>query len=511
MAIALNTVIVDGQKYKPGDVIPDFKSIKCVDTREPRKYQGLSADVSVLNDVIAKYASGGASCFMSDTGEYYEYDREEKTWKLITNITERGFDSEKAYGALKHMLNLKNEVIDTSVKSWLDSHPEATTTVKDKSITENKLNEDLIFNRMPVKNIFNKDVTLSSGRFNYENCNVNDITVETVLYGNHIFKDCIIGTIFIEGGNYEFINCTFDYIRIVNGTAVFKGCKGNSIYLTANCDNSIIDSCELTAKNHGTIVINGGISNNVKISNNKIINNQSTILSGIELQCINTHGVSNSIIENNYCETDTNRISIDISGNSVDESIRSFNNVIRNNYIVNGSITIYATKNVIVTGNFVDGNININGEYIDGADYGYVCIKNNTVSNTITVRSQSGNPIQKILVDGNIILGARGITCDYAYPETMEVYLLGNTFNGDAVSSNEYGKKIKLPTEMVYIKENEHIYIPKCYIIKSELSEQLPEDSFFNGGIVTNNRIGNRYIIYSKVNIYNGQKRLWTQ
>lgn len=104
MAIALNTVIVDGQEYKPGDVIPDFKSIKCVDTREPRKYQGLSADVSVLNDVIAKYASGGASCFMSDTGEYYEYDRKEKTWKLITNITERGFDAEKAYGALKHML-----------------------------------------------------------------------------------------------------------------------------------------------------------------------------------------------------------------------------------------------------------------------------------------------------------------------------------------------------------------------------------------------------------------------
>lgn len=144
MSIALNTVIVDGQEYKPGDVIPDFKSIKCVDTREPRKYQGLSADVSVLNDVIAKYASGGASCFMSDTGEYYEYDREEKTWKLITNITERGFDSEKAYGALRHMLNLKNEVIDTSVKSWLDNHPEATTTVQNGAITESKIYPDFL-------------------------------------------------------------------------------------------------------------------------------------------------------------------------------------------------------------------------------------------------------------------------------------------------------------------------------------------------------------------------------
>lgn len=143
MAIALNTVIVDGQKYKPGDVIPDFKSIKCVDTREPRKYQGLSADVSVLNDVIAKYASGGASCFMSDTGEYYEYDREEKTWKLITNITERGFDSEKAYGALKHMLKnvtVSDEKIQSAVTNYLTVNPvlPGATTEQAQQIEQNK-------------------------------------------------------------------------------------------------------------------------------------------------------------------------------------------------------------------------------------------------------------------------------------------------------------------------------------------------------------------------------------
>lgn len=143
MAIALNTVIVDGQEYKPGDVIPDFKSIKCVDTREPRKYQGLSADVSVLNDVIAKYASGGASCFMSDTGEYYEYDREEKTWKLITNITERGFDSEKAYGALKHMLknvSVSDEKIQSAVTDYLTVNPvlPGATTEQAQQIEQNK-------------------------------------------------------------------------------------------------------------------------------------------------------------------------------------------------------------------------------------------------------------------------------------------------------------------------------------------------------------------------------------
>ena len=143
MAIALNTVIVDGQEYKPGDVIPDFKSIKCVDTREPRKYQGLSADVSVLNDVIAKYASGGASCFMSDTGEYYEYDRKEKTWKLITNITERGFGSEKAYGALKHMLknvSVSDEKIKSAVTDYLTVNPvlPGATTEQAQQIEQNK-------------------------------------------------------------------------------------------------------------------------------------------------------------------------------------------------------------------------------------------------------------------------------------------------------------------------------------------------------------------------------------
>lgn len=143
MAIALNTVIVDGQEYKPGDTIPDFKSIKCVDTREPRKYQGLSADVSVLNDVIAKYASGGASCFMSDTGEYYEYDRKEKTWKLITNITERGFGSEKAYGALKHMLknvSVSDEKIKSAVTDYLTVNPvlPGATTEQAQQIEQNK-------------------------------------------------------------------------------------------------------------------------------------------------------------------------------------------------------------------------------------------------------------------------------------------------------------------------------------------------------------------------------------
>lgn len=41
-------------------------------------------------------------------------------------------------------LNLKDEVIDTSIKAWLEDHPEATTTVQDNAITEEKINADFL-------------------------------------------------------------------------------------------------------------------------------------------------------------------------------------------------------------------------------------------------------------------------------------------------------------------------------------------------------------------------------
>lgn len=41
-------------------------------------------------------------------------------------------------------LNLKDEVIDTSIKAWLTEHPEATTTVQDGAITEKKINAEFL-------------------------------------------------------------------------------------------------------------------------------------------------------------------------------------------------------------------------------------------------------------------------------------------------------------------------------------------------------------------------------
>lgn len=46
-------------------------------------------------------------------------------------------------------LNLKDEVIDASIKTWLTDHPEATTTVQDGAITETKINADFL---LSIKN-----------------------------------------------------------------------------------------------------------------------------------------------------------------------------------------------------------------------------------------------------------------------------------------------------------------------------------------------------------------------
>ena len=100
MAKFETTVIVDGQLYLPGDEIPDFGSIKCVDTSEPRKYIGNSKDASILNDVIAKYASNKSSCLMIDTGEYYEFDSSLNKFVVQESISTINEPADKIYGVL---------------------------------------------------------------------------------------------------------------------------------------------------------------------------------------------------------------------------------------------------------------------------------------------------------------------------------------------------------------------------------------------------------------------------
>lgn len=273
MAIALNTVIVDGQEYKPGDVIPDFKSIKCVDTREPRKYQGLSADVSVLNDVIAKYASGGASCFMSDTGEYYEYDREEKTWKLITNITERGFGSEKAYGALKHMLKnvtVSDEKIQSAVTNYLTVNPvlPGATTEQARQIDQNKadvaslkeetgsLKEDIgeIPKKQGYLSSYVTDSTIKIDNEIYDVTTIIDELLKKDVKKIVVDVDCYVQKSIIPNSGIEIVG---------NGKSVIYFESGDGFNFSEGSDNTSI---------HDLIIKGYNIQDDVKVKDNWLIN-----------------------------------------------------------------------------------------------------------------------------------------------------------------------------------------------------------------------------------------------
>lgn len=271
--IAENTIIFDGQEYKPGDVIPDFKSIRCVDTREPRKYQGLSADVSVLNDVIAKYASGGASCFMSDTGEYYEYDREEKTWKLITNITERGFGSEKAYGALKHMLKnvtVSDEKIQSAVTNYLTVNPvlPGATTEQARQIDQNKadvaslkeetgsLKEDIgeIPKKQGYLSSYVTDSTIKIDNEIYDVTTIIDELLKKDVKKIVVDVDCYVQKSIIPNSGIEIVG---------NGKSVIYFESGDGFNFSEGSDNTSI---------HDLIIKGYNIQDDVKVKDNWLIN-----------------------------------------------------------------------------------------------------------------------------------------------------------------------------------------------------------------------------------------------
>lgn len=106
-------------------------------------------------------------------------------------------------------LNLKDEVIDTSIKTWLNDHPEATTTVQDKSIDLKKLSNE-------AQSVI---VGINSG-------------IDSISYSNAIKKGYI--DTFVCSENYKvydfknvtvknlIVNCIFSTIKNVKVTVSFK-------------------------------------------------------------------------------------------------------------------------------------------------------------------------------------------------------------------------------------------------------------------------------------------------
>lgn len=101
MALTWHLTLRDGDEiYKEGDC--------------------LSTDTKPTTDTTLK---NGSRLIEIDTSSEYRYDKENTQWLLWTEVTP--------------------QEIATAVDSWLENHPEATTTVEDGAITDTKLNSSL--------------------------------------------------------------------------------------------------------------------------------------------------------------------------------------------------------------------------------------------------------------------------------------------------------------------------------------------------------------------------------
>lgn len=162
-------------------------------------------------------------------------------------------------------LNLKDEVIVEDVNNWLDEHPEATTTVMDGSITESKINSDLlpyIKNGYVTPEMYgavgdgeNDDTNYLLSAFN------NDNKLPVLLRGTYKVSTLNIETsINICGGTIisDSIAMIYDtYVReskIKNVTFIAK----NTCLEIKNSDHISIENCTFKNAENG-VRITGGV------------------------------------------------------------------------------------------------------------------------------------------------------------------------------------------------------------------------------------------------------------
>lgn len=413
------------------------------------------------------------------------------------------------YGASSGaIINLQNQIGDLT-----------NLTTSDRSNLVNAINEvdsdiQTLTNNINRTVIKNETVTLEDGNFEYIDCTINPITAETIVTGTHVFKNCTVGQLFIRGGVYIFEDCTYDSMRIVNGTGQLKHCSGGSVYLNGQCHNSIIDGCTIVANvvAWGAVTINGNIAENVKVTNNNITNHMPTA-TGIETECINVHGLYNGVISNNVCDRIVGDITsadtdIDITGTGdpLIAPITTMNVVVENN-ITNGDITLVSPANVKVCNN-VARRMWLFGNFDSSLDYGTWLIENNDLQKIRLTTNSGTAPLLTIIFNGNVFNREKAIEGAGISGATMRFF--NNTFVGQMVQSDTILASAVLPIETVYIKAGGTEYIPKSYIVYSEISD-LTAGSVYQGGAVDNATAALRYVKYSQIGTQSAFTDYWCQ
>lgn len=128
--------IADGLEYCGQVVEGERDSAKAAADRAEAAAENAEAAATqgVLNAVDPTLTLSGKAADAKATGAAVDKLEDKKADKTDLDTERKRIDTLNEGG-----LNLKDEVIDTSIKAWLADHPEATTTVQDGVITETKI------------------------------------------------------------------------------------------------------------------------------------------------------------------------------------------------------------------------------------------------------------------------------------------------------------------------------------------------------------------------------------
>ena len=128
--------IADGLEYCGQVVEGERDSAKAAADRAETAAESAEAAAAqgVLNAVDSTLTLSGKAADAKATGAAVDKLEDKKADKTDLDAERKRIDVLNEGG-----LNLKDEVIDTSIKAWLTEHPEATTTVQDNSLTINKM------------------------------------------------------------------------------------------------------------------------------------------------------------------------------------------------------------------------------------------------------------------------------------------------------------------------------------------------------------------------------------
>ena len=133
--------IADGLEYCGQVVEGERDSAKAAADRAEAAAESAEAAATqgVLNAVDFTLTLSGKAADAKATGAAVDKLEDKKANKTDLDTERKRIDVLNEGG-----LNLKDEVIDTSIKTWLTEHPEATTTVQDGAITEAKINTEFL-------------------------------------------------------------------------------------------------------------------------------------------------------------------------------------------------------------------------------------------------------------------------------------------------------------------------------------------------------------------------------